>query len=192
MGESVFFSMSLGRDQLKLDITSLDIEGEGQRFVLVNANIPFYGVVLDPARYEEVLQSTANFLDRFLGVNHDISFEVTSAYLLRHRVTNDERPWTGSFRPSQNLAAALTGPQFLPYNRPAFLRAARAFGTEEAVIAALRWEGRSTEWEFDSLVSLIFNFQFKVGAAHRILVHHGLQTANRRRVRRHVCLPYPF
>ena len=160
--------------------------------MFANANVPFNGVVLDRARYEQVLHNIANFLERFLGAGHDISFEVTSSYLLRHRVTHDVRPWTGSFRPSQNLEAALTGPQFLRYNRTSLFRAARAFGSEEVVAAALRAEGRNTEWEFLRAVSLIFNFQFTVPVGHAILLHHGLQTANRRRVRRHVTLPYPF
>jgi len=167
----------LGRDQLKVDATSVLLEG-GRRIAIYNFNIPSE-YVDDEDRRRQVLERIDNVVRADFGSNQ-VQYMITASYYLRNIHTGKEYIWTGSFFLRENSPATISS--FQPYNAN-FV--ANAFHSLQNVRTKLTWLGVNTAWTFDRLESAIVNVQSSVSEYDPILELRQLNRQGSRGRRHH-------
>ena len=175
----------------KVDITSLDIEGQNNRVFLVclNFNIP-EDKQADPEQFQGLLSDISDFLRLHFLPHHQVTFQVTASYYLKNRNTDEERLWTGSFFPGNRVS--LSGPYFQIFNPQTFSTKLQRYTLPQNVLQNLAWNHLDTEWNFQGVASFIVNCQVSVGNDHEFLTAFDLHSNRRRRGRRHVILMHPW
>ena len=188
---SVSFEMSPVQDT-KVDITSLDLTDQHNRHVFLlclNFNIP-HQKQADPAQFQTLLSDISEFLTRNFLPDNQVTFQVTAAYYLKNRNTEEERLWTGSFFPGNRVS--LSGPYFQIFNPQNFSQKLRDYTSQRSVQQNLVWNHLPTEWNFLSVASFIVNCQVTVDQNHEFPRAYNLHANRRRRDRRHVILLHPW
>jgi hypothetical protein len=175
----------------KVDITSLNLEDHENATFLVclNFNIP-RDKQADAAQFQNLLSDISNFLQLNFLPDNQVTFQVTAAYYLKNRNTNEERLWVGSFFPGNRIS--LSGTYFQIFNPHTFPQKIRQSTEQERVLQHLAWNSLTTEWNFLSVASFIVNCQVVVEDNHGFLANHDLLTSRNRRQRRHVTLQHPW
>ena len=175
----------------KVDITSLDLEGNINDRILVclNFNIP-EDKQADPAQFENLLSDISNFLTAHFLPNNHVTFQVTAAYYLKNRNTDEERLWAGSFFPGNRVS--LSGPYFQIFSPQTFSRKLQQYTLPQNVLQNLAWNHLDTEWTFLGVASFIVNCQVAVEENHEFLRIFDLHSNRRRRQRRHIILMHPW
>ena len=175
----------------KVDITSLNLEElNGRRYlVCLNFNIP-EDKQADPALFEDLLSDISNFLTVNFLPNSQVTFQVTAAYYLKNRNTDEERLWTGSFFPGNRVS--LSGPYFQIFNPQTFSRKLQQYTLPLNVLQNLTRNHLDTEWDFQGIASFIVNCQVAVTEDHEFLRTFDLRSNRRRRQRRHLILMHPW
>jgi hypothetical protein len=132
---------------------------------IYNINLPF--------RLFDTVESTTQTLQRvknllmidFAGVA--ATFQFTASYLLLHRVTGEQRIWTGSFYPRGNAPAYLSA--FKKFHPDTFVQ----YGLDCLDIVEhtlLNWPNRGdTSWVLQEVISIIFNVQSLVSNEHPLI-----------------------
>lgn len=187
---------------LKVDCTALTNERHGnfrndtggerqQQYLLVeNINIPV-AIVYSPVEYTLALERTRTFLvEEYTNetVLLPVYFQVTATYNLVHKVTGATRVWTGSFFPHGNTPSSLT--PFTRFDPDTFVNFVQRHTSRQRIEDTLKNVKVDSQWEFESLVSIIVNAQANVLSSHPVLInrnllHHG----RRKRVHRTFGLP---
>ena len=183
----------LNAQSLKVDCTALpnDTNNRNQFLVVENVNIP-EDKVYNPAEYTLVLERTRNFLAqefRQVNVVIPVYFQVTATYKLVHRVTGAIRQWTGSFFPRGNSLLSLT--PFTRFDPDTFVNFVQRQTSRELIEDKLKSIEIDSQWQFDSLVSVIVNSQANVSVGHPVLTLRGLIHHGRRRKRVHRTFELP-
>lgn len=182
-----------GREDLKLDINVVDVEGGARALALLNFNIP-YNIVENNLQYQNVLSDVSQFLEtQILSVNVGISFQVSATYYLVNRRTGEERFWSGSFNYTAREAALLSGQQFLPYtSRANFLRDVTRCTTEEHILACLQWQDRDTDWTFLRTNSVVLSCQAILSRQNEFFQRNNLLDGAAGRFRRAITRFHPW
>ena len=175
----------------KVDITSLDIEGDVNEPILVclNFNIP-EDKQADPGQFQDLLSDISDFLTLHFLPQNQVTFQVTASYYLKNRNTEEERLWTGSFFPGNR--ASLSGPYFQVFSPQTFSAKLQQYTLPQNVLQNLVWNHLDTEWNFLGIASFIVNCQVSVTNNHEFLRTFDLHSNRRRRQRRHIILMYPW
>ena len=175
----------------KVDITSLELEEHNSRRYLVclNFNIP-EDKQADPALFQDLLSDISDFLTLNFLPHHQVTFQVTAAYYLKNRNTNEERLWTGSFFPGNRVS--LSGPYFQIFDPQTFSRKLQQYTLPLNVLQNLTGNHLDTEWAFQGIASFIVNCQVAVTENHEFLRTFDLRSNRRRRQRRHIILMHPW
>jgi hypothetical protein len=178
---------------LKVDCTALanDQNYRNQYLVVENINIP-ERYVYNLIEYEAVLNRIKNFLTvKFSRPNLlPVHFQLTAVYNLVHTVTNAVRVWTGSFFPRGNSIASLT--TFVAFEPETFVNFVQRQTTREFIENKLKANNQDSNWEFDSLISVIVNSQANVPLNCSLLTERELttlQNGRRKRIHRSFVLP---
>ena len=182
-----------GVTQLKLDITVLASEDIDSSPLVLNFNIPV-GVVETnvPLTFDQVLTDISNYIVSEFDPS-SVLFQVTATYYLSNTKTGDRRLWTGSFYPSGNHSASLSGFIFLSFDNPqAFVQRVKEYSEPRNVVACLQWGGEESHWIFDGLASIIPSVQISVPKNHNFLLKNGLLQNRPRHQRRALTKIHPF
>ena len=165
------------RTEEKVDGLLVPTDDKDILLAIYNVNLPF--------RSLDTLENTTAVLERVKNLlirdftNIIATFQFTASYLLLHRVTGEERIWTGSFYPSGNARTFLSG--FKRFNADTFVE----FGLdsmENVEHTLLNWPNRGdTSWVFHQVLSIIINVQSLVPAQHSLISkfprrNHGRKT----------------
>jgi hypothetical protein len=153
------------RTEEKVDGLIVPTDDKNIFLAIYNINLPF--------RLFDTLESTSNVLERVKTLlmrdfaDVPATFQFTASYLLLHRVTGEQRIWTGSFYPRGNARSYLSG--FKHFEPNTFV----AFGLnslENVEYTLLNWPNRGdTSWVFNQILSIIINVQSLVSAQHSII-----------------------
>lgn len=177
----------------KVDITAVNMTDQNNvqaTLVCLNFNIPKL-IQENAQQFQQILSDISAFLENNFMPDNEISFQVTASYYLRNRITGEERLWTGSFFPGNQVS--LSGNFFHLFRPQTFSQRLQQFTTPNHVQFCFLWNHLPTEWAFAGVASFIVNTQVKVGNNHAFLRQYDLQAARRRRMqRRHVILPHPW
>jgi hypothetical protein len=174
---------------LKLDVTSLNLEGEQKSLLCLNFNIPLR-TQENYQEFDQVLRNITSFLTEHFLPPLRISFQVTASYFLINSVTGDERLWTGSFFPANRVS--LSGPFFQNFHPVSFPRKLHEYTAPENFLQCFSFEELDTEWKFSQVASFIVNCQLTVRDDHQFIREFDMWSARRRHRRRHVILAYPW
>lgn len=190
--DSVCSTMSSVQDT-KVDITYLSVEGDNNRTVFLlclNFNIPHHSQT-NQAQFQQILSDLSRFLSHHFLPDNQVTFQVTAAYYLKNRNTDEERLWTGSFFPGNRVS--LSGPYFQVFDPQNFQRKLQSYTSPQNVQRNLVWNHLPTEWNFLGLASFIVNCQVTVDENHEFFRTFDLGANNgRRRNRRHLTLLHPW
>ena len=162
------------RTEEKVDGLLVPTDDRDTYLVIYNVNLPF--------RLFDTIGNTTAVLERVKRllsidfVNVIATFQFTASYLLVHRITGEQRIWTGSFYPRGNAPAYLSA--FKRFHPDTFIQ----FGLdslENVEHTLLNWPNRrDTSWVFHQILSIIVNVQSLLPAQHVLISkfprrHHG-------------------
>jgi hypothetical protein len=165
------------RNEEKVDALLVPTDERTHFLVIYNVNVPF--------RSFDTLESSTNILQRVRNLlstdftNAVATFQLTASYLLLHRVTGEQRIWTGSFYPRGNAPAYLSA--FTRFRPDTFVQYCLD-SLDNVENTLLNWPNRGdTSWVFNEIISIIFNVQSMVQAEHSLVAkfsrrNHGRKT----------------
>ena len=183
-----------GMQQLKVDITTLDLLNSQYCTLVLNFNIPASIVEENvPFTFNQVLVNIAEFLVRHFSANN-VLFQVTASYYLVHSRTADRRLWTGSFNPANNQSSTLSGNIFESFNSAReFVQTVEQYSSPQHIVNCLKWDSEESDWDFEGLASIIVCVQIKVLPSDLFIQNNGLDV-NRGRGRQRCIVTkiYPF
>jgi len=152
-------------------VTALSIrhsESRSERLVLYNVNVPVHLI-----SNENVYNVIRDTIVRDFDNNPGIYFQLSAVYTLVNRDTGDLRTWTGSFNPRNRQPSQLSTHR--RFEADTFIEFARANSSIEVVLQKLTANyataGQTSVWSLQDLKAIIFSFQCKVRASHRLFLH---------------------
>jgi hypothetical protein len=164
------------RTEEKVDALLVPTDDKDNFIVVYNINVPFQV-------FHSMDTSTA-ILERVKGllmtdfVQLVATFQLTASYLLLHRVTGEQRIWTGSFYPRGNAPAFLSA--FRRFHHDTFVQYSLD-SLENVEHTLLNWPNRGdTSWVFTQILSIIFNVQSIVPAEHSLISKFPLRNNGRK------------
>jgi hypothetical protein len=164
---------------LKVDATFLLDDSKNSGVYICNINIP--------VRYfedESVRQRVHAFIEaEFNGVQP--TFQICGSYYLKHKRTDEEKFWAGSFTPKGNLAPGRIPELFTPYTRTN-LQDKLVRLTDISTTWAY-FGSADTEWVYHRPNSAIININAQVPVQFNSLLVRGLTSLHRK----HVCFELP-
>jgi hypothetical protein len=172
------------RNTLKVDAVSARIEDADHHSFLIiyNINVPYQYL-------DERETTTRNILERIKALlmrdfrDKDSVYQITASYNLLNSVSGEFRVWTGSFSVRDNTPAQITG--FLPFDPDTFVTDSLE-NLEDFEEKLVRAPELSSNWELNSINSVIFNVQCIVDSDNLVL---NLFPRNGRRAHRTFALP---
>jgi hypothetical protein len=139
-----------------------------ERLVLYNVNVPVHLISND--NVYNVIRDT---IVRDFRNDPGIYFQLSAVYTLVNRDTGDLRTWTGSFNPRNRQPSQLSTHR--RFEADTFIEFARANSSIEVVLQKLTANyataGQTSVWSLQDLKAIIFSFQCKVRASHRLFLH---------------------
>jgi hypothetical protein len=150
-------------------VTALSIrhsETKSVRLVLYNVNVPVHLI-----SNENVYNVIRDTIVRDFNNNSGIYFQLSAVYTLVHRDTGDLRTSTGSFNPRNRQPSRLM--KHRHFEPDTFIDFARANSSIEVVLQKLtaNYAADGQTWSLQDLKSIIFSFQCKLRASHRLFQH---------------------
>jgi hypothetical protein len=122
---------------------------------------------------ENVYNVIRDTIVRDFDNNPSIYFQLSAVYTLVNRDTGDLRTWTGSFNPRNRQPSQLSTHR--RFEADTFIEFARANSSIEVVLQKLTANyataGQTSVWSLQDLKAIIFSFQCKVRASHRLFLH---------------------
>jgi hypothetical protein len=152
---------------LKVDETCLQLDDSKWEVLFIcNINIP-----TQYFNNRGVIERVLNFIDsEYFELQP--SYEICGTYYLKHKVTEEEKFWAGSFFSHRNAVEGRLPDLFKAYDRA---------GLEEQLLRldqiSASWAylgGEDTAWDFHGAVSAIVNLNCRVPINHRRLTDRGL------------------
>jgi len=131
---------------------------------LYNVNVPVHLISND-----NVYNVIKNTIVRDFHNDPGIYFQLSAIYTLVNRHTGDLRTWTGSFNPRNPQPNQLTTHR--RFEPDTFIDFARANSSIEVVLQRLTANHVADEKTWLLLNSIVFNFQCKLRASHRLFLH---------------------
>jgi hypothetical protein len=164
------------RTEEKVDALLVPTDDRDNFIVVYNINVPF--------RTFDTLESSTVVLERVKRlllsdfIQLIATFQLTASYLLLHRVTGEQRIWTGSFYPRGNAPAFLSA--FKRFHPDSFVQYSLD-SLENVEHTLLNWPNRGdTSWVFTQILSIIFNVQSIVPAEHSLISKFPLRNHGRK------------
>jgi len=172
LGASVHFRMDSTCEMPKgpwdaFKVTAASIRhsrNKTERLVLYNVNVPVHLISND--NVYNVIRDT---IVRDFRNDPGIYFQLSAVYTLVNRDTGDLRTWTGSFNPRNPQPNQLTTHR--RFEPDTFIDFARANSSIEVVLQRLTANHVADEKTWLLLNSIVFNFQCKLRASHRLFLH---------------------
>ena len=159
------------RSAFKVDSTILQPYADRSRLVIYNINLPQH-LLTSQDTLVPALERIKNLIEK--DFEHlPVVYQVTASYILTHIETGQSKIWTGSFFAKNNSAALLSN--FQNFYANTFV--ATSLVDLENINIKLRWNGIDTKWEFEQLLSVIFNVQCTVPSTFGWL-RRNVQTTN--------------
>ena len=160
----------------KVFLTSYSYRSDSNfRIVLYNIVLPANIVHDVNQRQIHLEQANQRIIEDFGGIQ-EIYYQITGCYTLVNRDTNVTQLWTGSFytnylrNPSQ-----IQG--FRKFNPQTFVNSSfQLLNSAEQILLA---NGKDSKWKFESLNSIIFNFQVKINKNNEFFQRRDLQSGRR-------------
>ena len=141
------------RTVFKVDSVILPPNRDNARIVIYNINVPQY--MLTPEQtLVLVLERIKSLLVRDFN-SLSVVYQITASYILTHSETGQLKTWTGSFFAKNNRAGLVA--DFTNFNPISFI--ATSLDSLEDINLKLQWNGLDTKWEFQQLLSVIYNVQ---------------------------------
>jgi hypothetical protein len=152
-------------------VTALSIrhsEYKKESLVLYNINLPVH-LIPNENVYNVIRDTIVHDFDNNSGIN----FQLSAVYTLVNRNTGDLRTWTGSFNPRNCQPSQLSTHQC--FEADTFINFARANTSVEVALQKLTANsataGNTSVWSLQDLKAIIFIFQCKLRASHRLFQH---------------------
>jgi len=120
--------------------------------LICNYNIPAFR--LDLASADRVRDTIE---EDFGATLQHVSYSISATYLLRHRVTDEEKYFAGSFHARGQQFGQLA--EFRNFNNNEFSRHVLERSAPAVLDHRLRRQARQTAWEFHQLVSIVVSAQ---------------------------------
>ena len=143
-------------------------ETQSERLVLYNINLPVHLI-----SNENVYNVIRDTIVRDFDNNSGIYFQISAVYTLVNRDTGDLRTWTGSFNPRNRQPSQLSTHR--RFEADTFINFARANSSVEVALQKLTANfataGNTSVWSLQDLKAIIFSFQCKLHASHRLFQH---------------------
>jgi hypothetical protein len=143
-------------------------ENKSERLVLYNVNVPVH-LISNDSVYNVIRDTVVRDFDN----NSGIYFQLSAVYTLVNRDTGDLRTWTGSFNPRNRQPSQLSTHR--RFEADTFIDFARANSSVEVALQKLTANyataGQTSVWTLQDLKAIIFSFQCKVRASHRLFQH---------------------
>jgi hypothetical protein len=159
---------------LKVDATFLLDESKRSGVYVCNINIP--------VRFfddESVRQRVHSFIQKeFIGVF--VTFQISGSYYLKHKRTNEEKFWAGSFFPRGNLVPGRIAELFTEYTR--YNLEVQLLRLREIADSWRYSGGLDTEWTFHLVNSAIITLNARLPLQHQSLVFRGFNATTRKNV----------
>ena len=152
------------RNELKVDSTFLKLEQDSV-VVVYNINIPEH-YLHDQAELIRVLERIQFVITRDFGIL-SVLYQISASYILKQSNTGQNKTWTGSFFARNNTPGLIA--DFQQFNPATFVR--QSLNQLINIEPKLRWNGVDTKWNFDQLLSIIFNVQCKVSSRNPIVTN---------------------
>ena len=157
--------MSNSWDVFKVTAASIrHSETQSERLVLYNINLPVHLI-----SNENVYNVIRDTIVRDFDNNSGIYFQISAVYTLVNRDTGDLRTWTGSFNPRNPQPNQLTTHR--RFEPDTFIDFAPANSSIEVVLQRLTANHVADEKTWLLLNSIVFYFQCKLRASHRLFQH---------------------
>jgi hypothetical protein len=118
-----------------------------------------------------VIRRVLDFVDSEFAGWHP-SYEICGAYYLKHKATEEEKFWAGSFFSHRNAVAGRLPDLFKPYDRAGL--EAQLWQLDRIAASWAYLGGEDTSWDFHGAVSAIVNLNCRVPIADRRLAIRGL------------------
>jgi hypothetical protein len=152
---------------LKVDATCLALDDSRWEVLFIsNINIPLQ-YFNNPGVIERVL----NFVDSEYR-NLQPSYEICGAYYLKHKATEEEKFWSGSFFSHRNAVGARLPDLFRPYDRAGL--ETQLWQLDRIAASWAYLGGEDTAWEFHGAVAAIVNVNSRIAVDDQRLVRRGL------------------
>ena len=136
--------------------------------MLYNVNVPVH-LISNESVYNVIRDTIVRDFDN----NSGIYFQLSAVYTLVNRDTGDLRTWTGSFNPRNRQPSQLSTHR--RFEADTFIDFARANSSVEVALQKLTANyataGQTSVWTLQDLKAIIFSFQCKVRASHRLFQH---------------------
>lgn len=145
-------------------------EENDSAILLYNVSVPAE-IIRDPIRRRNVLERVGDFLAYDFGPDAQISYQITATYYLINTIDQTLRLWSGSFFTRENNPNLVQ--DFRRFNAQTFVE--QAFAGTENVEAKVQWRGLDTNWQFDSLQTVVISAQCKVGQNSAVLRRRNLR-----------------
>ena len=152
---------------LKVDATCLKLDdSDWEVLYICNINIP-----TQYFNNSEVIERVLAFVDgEFAGVHP--SYEICGTYYLKHKVTEEEKFWAGSFFSHRNAVEGRLPDLFTPYDRAEL--EAKLLRLDQIAASWAYLGGEDTDWDFEGAVSAIVNLNCRLPINDNRLVNRGL------------------
>jgi hypothetical protein len=149
------------RTVFKVDSVILQSNNENSRLVIYNINVPDYLLTQN----ETLLQTLTRVKDLLVRDFEDLPvvYQISASYILAHNVTGQIKTWTGSFFAKNNRAGLIA--DFQNFNSNSFVTT--SIDNLQDIDTKLQWNGLDTKWEYQQLLSVIFNVQCTVPNTHQ-------------------------
>jgi hypothetical protein len=152
---------------LKVDETCLRLDDSKWEVLFIcNINIP-----TQYFNNQGVIQRVLNFVDSEYK-NLQPSYEICGTYYLKHKVTEEEKFWAGSFFSHRNAVEGHLPDLFKAYDRAGL--EAQLLRLDQIAASWAYLGGEDTAWDFHGAVSAIVNLNCRVPIHHRQLADRGL------------------
>ena len=147
------------RTVFKVDSVILPPDRNNARIVIYNINVPQY--MLTPEQtLLLVLERIKSLLVRDFYLL-PVVYQITASYILTHSETGQLKTWTGSFFAKNNRAGLVA--DFTNFNPYSFI--ATSIDSLKDIDLKLQWNGLDTKWEFQQLLSVIYNVQCSISTS---------------------------
>jgi hypothetical protein len=138
---------------------------KNERLVLYNINLP-----VNLISNENVFNVIRDTIVHDFNNNPSVYFQLSAVYTLVNHKTGDIRTWSGSFNPRNRQPSQLSTHR--RFEADTFIEFAQQHSSVERTTQILTANyigaGKNSDWTLQDLKSIVFSFQCKLPASHRL------------------------